>query len=139
MRQMILVMLLFLSAVMSMYSQTVEGIWQNYTDDEIQSHIKVYVEDGKLYGKVVKMFPHTKITHCKKCKGEQKGARLDEIFVFWDLTLDGKNWDHGRILDPKSGKNYACQLELEDANTLKIRGYVGKPIFGRSFSWHRVE
>lgn len=139
MRQLICMMLLFLSASVSIYSQTVEGIWKNYTDNEVQTFIEVYIKDGKLYGKVVELFPQTKITHCKKCKGDQKGAQLNEILLLWGLTLDDDKWNNGRILDPESGKKYACQIELEDANTLKVRGYIGKPIFGRSFYWHRVE
>jgi uncharacterized protein (DUF2147 family) len=135
-RLIITVLSLCISA--SVYSQSVEGIWKNYTDDVVQSHIKVYQEDGKLYAKVIELFPHTKITHCKKCEGNQKDASLDEMLLFWDLVLEDKKWLKGRILDPNNGKHYNCEVELKDANTLKIRGYMGKPMFGKSFYWYRA-
>ena len=35
----------------------------------------------------------------------------------------------GTIMDPKSGKVYDCYLNLEDPNTLKVRGFLGFSFF----------
>lgn len=49
-------------------------------------------------------------------------------------------WSGGRIYDPNNGKSYRCKLELEDGGkTLKIRGYVLTPLFGRTTRWQRTE
>lgn len=45
--------------------------------------------------------------------------------------------DGGIVYDPKSGKTYRGSMALED-HTLKLRGYVGISIFGRTQVWHRV-
>jgi uncharacterized protein (DUF2147 family) len=129
--------LIFISAYS--YSQSVVGIWKNIEKDEIQSHIEVYESDGKLYAKVIELFPTSKVTHCEKCHGDDKGASLMDIFLFRDMVLEDDKWVDGKILDPRSGKEYACHIELKDANTLKIRGYVGNPLFGKTFYWHRVQ
>ncbi len=55
-----------------------------------------------------------------------------------DFTFDGKTWEDGTIYDPKSGKTYSCKMTLID-NTLKIRGYIGISLFGRTEVWTRVK
>jgi uncharacterized protein (DUF2147 family) len=42
----------------------------------------------------------------------------------------------GKLYDPESGKKYSAEMTLE-GNTLKVRGYIGISIFGRSEVWHR--
>jgi len=53
------------------------------------------------------------------------------------MQLDEESWEEGTILDPKSGKVYDCSLSLEDENTLKVRGYLGFSILGRTQTWRR--
>ncbi len=43
----------------------------------------------------------------------------------------------GRIYDPESGKTYSGQMEVT-GDGLKLRGYVGTPLFGRTEVWHRA-
>lgn len=49
---------------------------------------------------------------------------------------DGK-WKDGKIYDPNSGKTYKCKLTLVDENTLKLRGYIGISLLGRTETWTR--
>ena len=48
-------------------------------------------------------------------------------------------WRDGRIYDPKNGKTYRCNLELEADGRLKLRGYIGFSLFGRTARWTRVD
>lgn len=50
---------------------------------------------------------------------------------------DGR-WTGGTIYDPNSGKTYKCTLTQVDRDTLKVRGYVGVSLFGRSDTWTRA-
>jgi len=50
----------------------------------------------------------------------------------------GNHWVEGRIYDPESGKIYHANITLEDANHLRLRGYVGIPLLGESQIWTRV-
>lgn len=55
------------------------------------------------------------------------------------FTFNSDNtYTDGTIYDPKSGKTYSCKMQL-DGNRLKIRGYVGISLFGRSEVWTRVK
>ncbi|MDY0335364.1 MAG: DUF2147 domain-containing protein, partial [Bacteroidales bacterium] len=65
------------------------------------------------------------------------GLQLLSGFVF-----DGDDeWESGKIYDPKSGKTYSCYMEFTDKskNKLKVRGYIGISLLGRTTYWTRVE
>jgi uncharacterized protein (DUF2147 family) len=51
-------------------------------------------------------------------------------------NIDGR-WVDGRIYDPNSGNTYKGIIQHVDANTLKLRGYVGISLFGRTEIWVR--
>jgi uncharacterized protein (DUF2147 family) len=48
-------------------------------------------------------------------------------------------WENGTIYDPKNGKTYSCKLELTNASTLEVRGYIGISLVGRTDIWTRTE
>lgn len=60
------------------------------------------------------------------------GLRIVEGFRF----RDGE-WRDGRIYDPENGKTYKCRMWF-DGETLRVRGYIGISLLGRSTSWTRV-
>ena len=47
-------------------------------------------------------------------------------------------WDRGWVYDPDSGHTYSGTITQVDANTVKLRGYLGIPLFGRTITLHRV-
>ncbi len=53
------------------------------------------------------------------------------------FKFDDGEWEDGTIYDPKSGKTYSATMELDGKNLLKIRGYVGISLFGRTTEWTR--
>lgn len=55
------------------------------------------------------------------------------------LRFDEDEWVGGEIYAPRQGKTYRAKAWLEDAKTLKIRGYIGTPFLGRSVTWMRAE
>lgn len=46
-------------------------------------------------------------------------------------------WDSGWIYDPDSGHTYSGTITQVDAGTVKLRGYLGIPLFGRTLILHR--
>jgi uncharacterized protein (DUF2147 family) len=48
-----------------------------------------------------------------------------------------KGWDKGTIYDPKNGKQYSCKIEIDGKDILKVRGYIGISLFGRTDTWTR--
>lgn len=63
------------------------------------------------------------------------GYRLLSSFEFKGNNL----WEDGTIYDPESGSTYNCKINLEDKNTMNIRGFIGISAFGRTDLWKRLE
>jgi uncharacterized protein (DUF2147 family) len=54
------------------------------------------------------------------------------------FSYAGKNrWKGGTIYDPNNGKTYSCKLKL-NGDVLKVRGYIGVSLIGRTTQWTRV-
>lgn len=66
-----------------------------------------------------------------------KSRGLLGLDLLSDYHFGGKRWE-GKIYDPKSGNTYSSRMELDDGR-LKMRGYVGTPMFGRNQFFDRLE
>lgn len=57
-----------------------------------------------------------------------------QIMRDFEYAGDGR-WEGGRIYDPENGKTYKCVMWLTESGTLKVRGYVGFALLGRTEEW----
>ncbi|MFT4536114.1 MAG: hypothetical protein ACJA1A_002866 [Saprospiraceae bacterium] len=133
--------ILFFAAIFSINAQSAVGTWKTIDDDDgkVKSHVEIFEKNGKLYSKVLKLINPTSTT-CDKCTGEKKDQPTVGMEIIWDLEKESDTeWEGGKILDPKSGKEYKCKIELTDANTLNVRGFIGFALLGRTQTWYRVE
>ncbi|MAZ29455.1 MAG: hypothetical protein CL868_20570 [Cytophagaceae bacterium] len=134
--------LLTLLFTVGAFAQDVTGKWKTVDDEtgEAKSIVEIYKQDGKVYGKVVEILnPEKKDSKCDECPGSDKGKPIDGLVIIKGLSKDGDEYNDGKILDPTSGKLYKCYIELESANKLKVRGYVGFSLLGRTQYWSRVK
>jgi len=46
-------------------------------------------------------------------------------------------WQDGEIYNPDDGLNFSSTMKLSPQGTLKIRGYVGISLFGKTLEWVR--
>jgi uncharacterized protein (DUF2147 family) len=51
---------------------------------------------------------------------------------------DATHASGGELYDPRSGYTYHGKITLE-GDELKLRGYIGTPLFGRTEEWRRVQ
>ncbi len=66
---------------------------------------------------------------------------LSGITFLWGFSYVPKKnrWKDGKVYDPKNGKTYDAKLSLaKGGNILKMRGYVGVSLFGRTAEFERV-
>ena len=61
-----------------------------------------------------------------------------QILKDFTKTAPG-DWDNGTIYKADDGDTYKANLELLENGTLKLRGYVGAPIFGKTQIWTKVD
>ena len=53
--------------------------------------------------------------------------------------LENNKWANGNIYDARSGKTYSLNANLEDKNTLFMRGYLGFSFIGKTTTWTRIK
>lgn len=131
---------LFLGITFSTNAQSIFGKWQSFDEEtkKLESIIEVYKKDGKAYARIVSITDtERQDAVCTECKGKKKGKPILGMDILSGLKKKGDEWSGGKILDPKSGKEYKCYIKLIDQNTLKIRGYIGFSMFGRTAIWKR--
>ncbi len=50
---------------------------------------------------------------------------------------EGDNSWKGMIYNPEDGMTYRCNFSMDGENRLKVRGYIGIPLLGRTQVWTR--
>lgn len=131
--------LLFFSITMN--SQSIVGKWKTIDDEtgESKSIVELFLKSGKMYAKVVEVLDvANKNSLCQKCSGEDKNKPILGLTIIKGLSKEGAEYTSGEILDPKNGKLYKCAISLESKDKLKVRGYIGFSLLGRTQYWHRV-
>ena len=138
---MIFKIILFTYMLVNSYQiNQIEGVWITQDDEtgKKKSEVLLYKNEGKLYGKILNLLlEEDKGKLCVNCKGENKNLAIEGMVIVEGLELNGKTWEEGTILDPKSGKTYSCYITFENDNTLKVRGYIGFSLLGRTQKWIR--
>ena len=135
-KSVIVIAILVLWALIS-HGQSITGMWKKYskkTGDAV-SLIDLYLEDGKLYGKISDMLAPKKDNSetCKSCpesgKFSNKGKTFRGLHIIKGLQKEDEGiWEgENGILDPLSGRIYDCKMWIDEdnPNLLKVRGYIG--------------
>lgn len=133
---------LFISFVFLTVSDAqVTGLWKStdHIDETERSVVLIYEKNGKLYGRIERLLPAATVTHCTGCEGDLKNKSLTGMVIITDLNKNGDAATGGKILDPSNGKWYSCDIELESADKLKVTGYIGLPLLGKTMYWNRVK
>jgi uncharacterized protein (DUF2147 family) len=142
MKKNIIVLVFLLFSVAFAKAQSVFGKW-NTIDNEtgkIESVVEIYKKDGKAYAKIIHIFnEEDRDRLCDKCTGKDKNVPILGLVIVSGLEQDDDEWSGGKILDPKNGKYYKCYIKLEEDNKLKLRGYIGISLIGRTEYWYRDE
>ncbi len=68
---------------------------------------------------------------------ERKVIGMPLIWGF-KKTADANAFEGGQIYNGEDGKIYSANIDLEADGRLKLRGYVGSPMFGQTQYWTRV-
>ena len=53
-------------------------------------------------------------------------------------TSDPNTFEEGQIYNGEDGKTYTANISLQPDGKLRLRGYVGTPLFGKTQLWTRV-
>ena len=125
------------------------GKWWNEKKD---AQINIYKCDAKYCGRIDFLKePVYPTTDNKGMAGKAKvdrenpdsskrGRAIIGLDILSGFNYDGKDvWENGTIYNPEDGKTYKCKLTLDNHQRLKVRGYVGTPILGKTQYWTKVQ
>ena len=136
----LLISFVITSPVSAADEDAVIGEW--YTKDS-KALVQIYKQGDVYNGKIVWL---------KEPKNEDGSAKLDTnnpdeaqrgqpiigLNLVKGFTYKGSNkWADGTIYDPDNGKTYKCKMNLNDDGSLKVRGFIGVSLIGRTQVWTR--
>ena len=129
---------------LTMNGQTIIGQWKTFDDktNEKKGIVEIYKTDNLYFAKIIETFIGEENSICEACKGTKKNQPILGLVVIENIKKDENEFNGGSILDPENGEIYKCSLELinnNNNNKLKVRGYLGFSIFGRTQYWIRKE
>jgi len=134
------VIIIFLSGFYSISNaQSIIGEWETFDDltgDKL-SVVEIYNTNGIYFGKIIHLFEDPLDSVCDQCKDDNYKKPIIGLVIIKNLIKDDDEYNEGTILDPNNGKSYKCYLELIGNNKLKLRGYIGFSILGRTQYWQR--
>lgn len=129
------------------------GVWA--TDPEGgggQAHVEIYANGDRYDGKIVWL---DEPLYTEDDEGEKPGVPKEDhnnpdpalssrpilgLVLMQGFQYDGKGtWNKGTIYDPDNGKTYKSKVRFGDDGVLKVRGFIGLSMLGRTSEWTRVK
>ncbi len=152
----LVVVLLFFATAFSVQAgdgDAILGVWATDPDGEGgQAHIEIYSDGDRYSGKVVWL--EKPVYTAEDEDGEEGEPKVDKknpdealqsrpimgMVLMEGFRYDGKGlWHKGTIYDPDNGKTYKCKVRLTEDGILKVRGFIGFSLIGRTSEWTRVQ
>jgi uncharacterized protein (DUF2147 family) len=70
----------------------------------------------------------------------QRDTPMCGLGILWGFKQESPtSWTGGKIYKADDGDTYDANVQLQSDGTLRVRGYVGVSLFGKTQTWNRVE
>ena len=111
------------------------GLWLVQDKD---AYVRIYEEDGSYFGKVNWLEEPYNINGNPIT--DPDGKPTVEMVIMKDFVFEDEEWVDGTVYDAELGKTYYGSMELDDYNTLKLRGSLDSfGLLGRNETWTRLD
>lgn len=114
------------------------GIWWS---PEQKAKIKIFKKEDSYHGRIIAIRPES--IDMKDTENPDETLRDRHILgleILSGLKFDGdETWESGKIYDPEGGHTYKCKMWQEGSDTIKVRGFIGFSLFGRTIELTRVQ
>lgn len=117
------------------------GIWMVPAED---AKVEIYQNGEELEGKITWLKEPLDENGKEKTDSKNPDEKLKATPIMNLVFLKGfkkekdeNKWSGGTVYDAKSGKLYKGWIMPEGEKKLKLRGYVGISLFGRTEEWSR--
>jgi uncharacterized protein (DUF2147 family) len=132
------------------------SVSSNYPVDSIQGYwssegnkakIQIWRSGQKFFGKIIALKEPFETNGKPKLDDKnpdekRRSKPIVGLVILKDFVYDPEenDYENGTIYDPESGNTYSSYMEFqENPNILKVRGYIGFSIIGRSQIWTRTQ
>lgn len=117
------------------------GIWWN---EEKDAHIEIYKCGEQFCGKIIWLKEPYEDGAPKKDKHNPDESLRERptlgLNILMGFEYKGeKTWEGGKIYNPRDGKTYSCYLTILDNGNLKVRGFIGFSLIGKTQYWERLD
>jgi uncharacterized protein (DUF2147 family) len=127
---------------------TPAGLWRSVDDNtsKPQALVRITESNGEYTGRIEKLYPGVSEEPnplCTKCEGARRNQPIVGMVIVSGVRRGpdaSEEYSGGEILDPDNGSTYRALLTMADGGRrLRVRGYIGVSLFGRTQVWERVE
>jgi len=106
-----------------------------YWSPKKDAKIEIFKRGNRYYGKSTWVASMRK--DFKNPDESLKNREVLGIELLTGFSFNEDSYTDGKIYDPESGKTYDCKMTLTD-KILKVRGYIGISLFGRTETFERI-
>ncbi len=142
----VLTCLILLSSTFLLRAQNTDDVIGKWKNGEGTGIVEIYrTTSGHYAGKIIwlkePIDPDTGKPKLDKRNPDETKQNVPTLGLVnmhgFTFNNEDKVWENGSIYDPKNGKEYSCKMEMKDQNNLKVRGYIGVSLIGRTDNWTR--
>lgn len=136
---------LFSTYIFGASQPSVIGKWETMDGKtkKPSSIISIQSEGSVVAGRIVKTFDGTsekKLERCTACRDSRRNKPILGLKIIENMHCRPDYCRGGTILDPRDGKIYKATMRLiNHGQQLKVRGYIGISLFGKSVVWDRYK
>jgi uncharacterized protein (DUF2147 family) len=124
------------SAALAQSGTSGDEITGLYWSPEKDAKIEIYKKGGEYFGRSVWVANPRKDD--KNPNETLKNREVLGIDLFSHFRYSDGSYTSGKVYDPESGKTYDCKMSLK-GDVLKVRGYIGISLFGRTEYFQRIK
>ncbi|MBO0932993.1 DUF2147 domain-containing protein [Fibrella aquatilis] len=136
MKKLLFCLLLF-CLVPETYAQKADAIVGEWISEHKDGRIQVYRKGDEYFGKLIWIQDQTVLDAYNPDPALRSRPLMGSV-ILSNIKFVKNSWEDGRIYDPQSGKSYSCNMQLANDKTLKIRGYIGISLLGRTSVWSKA-
>jgi uncharacterized protein (DUF2147 family) len=120
-----------------------EGYWLTEKKDGVVEVVRCAGGGDTLCGRLVWFRirpddPNPQALDLKNPDPARRGRSLCGLIFMHGFRPSGPDeWEDGAIYDPDSGNTYHATMRLQADGSLRLRGYIGISLLGRSEVWTR--
>ncbi|TCJ12202.1 DUF2147 domain-containing protein [Flaviaesturariibacter flavus] len=106
-----------------------------YWSPKKDAKIEMYKKGDRYFGRTVWALHPRKDTENPDVR--LRSRALVGLDLLTSFSFEEGIYTNGQVYDPESGKTYSCKISFSGSN-IKVRGYVGFSLFGRTELFERI-